>query len=179
LLGKTHRQVRGVRRTGGKQGQPAKEPGGAVRKRVRGPGASLGPLEDLVAFNLRIAQDASFRAFARETGQHGLKPGRFAALTVIHNNPGISQIALSRAIARDKSTVTPLVQEFVRQGLVARIASKVDRRSFTLTLTAAGEERLRALDRHAATHDRKIDRIVGKEKADLVRILKKIADELG
>lgn len=167
-----------MRRTGGSKKRPAAEPGGTVRKRAQGPAVSLGSLEGLVAFNLRIAQDTSFRAFARETGQHGLKPGRFAALTVIHNNPGISQIALSRAIARDKSTVTPLVQEFVRQGLVARIASKVDRRSFTLTLTPAGEERLRALDRHAATHDRKIDRIVGKEKAGLIRLLKKIADEL-
>lgn len=167
-----------MRRTGGSKKRPAAEPGGTARKRAGGPTVDLGSLEGLVGFNLRIAQDTSFRAFARETGQHGLKPGRFAALTVIHNNPGISQIALSRAIARDKSTVTPLVQEFVRQGLVARIASKVDRRSFTLTLTPAGEERLRALDRHAATHDRKIDRIVGKEKAGLIRLLKKIADEL-
>lgn len=154
-------------------------PGVTGRKRPRGPHVSLGPLDDLVAFNLRVTQDASFRAFAAEVGQHGLKPGRFAALMVIHNNPGISQIALSRAIARDKSSVTPLVQEFVRQGLVARVASKVDRRSFTLTLTEAGEERLRTLERHAAIHDRKIDRIVGREKADLIRILKKIADQLG
>jgi DNA-binding MarR family transcriptional regulator len=179
LSSKTNRQGESVRRNGGTERQPAKAPGGSGRRRAAGSGVSLGSLEDLVAFNLRIAQDASFRAFARETGQHGLKPGRFAALTVIHNNPGISQIALSRAIARDKSTVTPLVQEFVRQGLVTRIASEVDGRSFTLTLTAAGEERLRALDRHAATHDRKIDRIVGREKADLIRILKKIADQLG
>ena len=32
-------------------------------------------------------------------------------MMVIHNNPGISQVALGRAIARDKSTVTPLIQD--------------------------------------------------------------------
>ena len=50
----------------------------------------LGPLDNLVGFHLRLAQDASFRAFARHAGEPHLKPGRFAAMMVIHNNPGIT-----------------------------------------------------------------------------------------
>ena len=80
----------------------------------------LGALADFIGFHLLLAQDASFRAFARHAGQTHLKPGRFAAMMVIHNNPGITQAALGRAIARDKSTVTPLVQELHRHGLVRR-----------------------------------------------------------
>src|SRR5215510_5674159 len=101
---------------------------------TKGGDARLGPLDNLVGFHLRLAQDASFRAFARHTGEPHLKPGRFAAMVVIHNNPGITQVALGRAIARDKSTVTPLVQELQRHGLVRRRPSAMDRRSITLTL---------------------------------------------
>lgn len=68
-------------------------------------------IENLVGFHLRLAQDASFRAFASHSGEPHLKPGRFAAMMVIRNNPGITQIALGRAIARDKSSITPLLQE--------------------------------------------------------------------
>src|SRR5215472_8320430 len=89
----------------------------------------LGPLRAFVAFHLRLAQDASFRSFAKHTGRRNLKPGRFAAMMVIHNNPGISQVALGRAISRDKSTVTPLIQELQRRGLVSRRRSASDRRS--------------------------------------------------
>ena len=64
-----------------------------------------GPLAEWVGFNLRMAQDASFQAFARLSQEIDVRPGRFATLTLIGNNPGISQTALSRANGRDKSTL--------------------------------------------------------------------------
>ncbi len=136
----------------------------------------LGILSEFIGFHLRLAQDASFRAFARESGLRGLKPGRFAAMMVIHNNPGISQIELSRAIARDKSSVTPLIQDLEKHEFVKRLPSKSDRRSITLTLTRAGETALRRLLVHAADHDRKLDALVGANKPEFISLLKKIAD---
>src|SRR5215468_8529991 len=138
----------------------------------------LGLLGDWIGFHLRLAQDASFRAFAKHSGQPHLKPGRFAAMMVIHNNPGISQVALGRAISRDKSTVTPLVQELHRRGFVHRSPSSDDRRSMTLTLTRAGEAALADLRIHARAHDRRLDLIVGRHKATLLRLLRKIASGL-
>jgi DNA-binding MarR family transcriptional regulator len=144
----------------------------------RGDEPALGVLDGFVGFHLRLAQDASFRSFAQRAGRLDLKPGRFAAMMVIHNNPGINQTALGRAIARDKSTITPLLQGLERQGLVARRAPANDGRSFILTLTSAGEEMLRALRAQAQEHDRKLDEIVGDQKEDLIRMLKRIAQEL-
>jgi DNA-binding MarR family transcriptional regulator len=138
----------------------------------------LGALDNFVGFNLRMAQDTSFRIFARHTGERDLKPGRFAAMMVIHHNPGLTQIELSRAIARDKSSVTPLIQELARDGLVTRRPSNEDRRSIKLKLTKAGESTLSVLLGHAADHDRKLDVIVGGRKAELIALLKKIAVEL-
>jgi DNA-binding MarR family transcriptional regulator len=150
-----------------------------TRKAANTPtGLRLGVLEDVVGFNLRLAQDASFRAFARHSGESHLKPGRFAALMVIHNNPGLTQMDLGRAIGRDKSSVTPLIQELQRHGLVDRRQSKTDRRSITLKLTRAGEKATKTLLGHAMEHDRKLDAIVGDRKAEFVALLKKIADEI-
>ncbi len=139
---------------------------------------NLGDLSNFIGFHLRMAQDASFRAFSREVGQRGLKPGRFAAMILIHNNPGISQIAVSRAIARDKSTVTPLIQELQRDGLVDRRRSTTDGRSVSLTLTTRGEEMVGELLAHAQEHDRRLDSIVGDAKPELLQLLRKIIDGL-
>lgn len=148
------------------------------RRTARDGPIRLGALEDWIGFHLRLAQDASFRAFAGHTGQPHMKPGRFAAMMVIHNNPGITQVTLGRAIARDKSTVTPLVQELHRHGFVRRSPSPDDRRSITLTLTRAGEAMLADLLTHARAHDRRLDAIVGKRKHALIALLRKITDAL-
>jgi DNA-binding MarR family transcriptional regulator len=138
----------------------------------------LGELEGFIGFNLRLAQDASFRAFTRRVGEINLKPGRFAALMVIHNNPGITPGALGRAIARDKSTITPLVQALLRDGLVERQQSRSDRRSFTLRLTKAGEALRRELLGPAQAHDHKLDEIVGERKEEFLHLLRRIVDLL-
>ena len=142
-------------------------------------GVRLGPLEGFIGYNLRLAQSVSFRTFARSVGKRGLKAGHFSALMLVHHNPGISQIASGRAIARDKSTVTPLIQDMEKRGLIKRRQSKTDRRSVTLALTASGEAMLRELMVHAAEHDRKLDEIVGNRKPELLELLRKITDGLG
>ncbi|WP_063805915.1 MarR family winged helix-turn-helix transcriptional regulator [Rhizobium altiplani] len=154
------------------------------RKRISAPpelnsSIDLGPLEDFVGFNLRLAQDASFQVFAQHTGEPHLRPGRFASLMVIHRNPGLTQRDLGQAIARDKSSVTPLVKAMEQDGLVERRPSPEDRRSVTLWLTESGEKALQSLLAHAREHDRKLDELVGLErKAEFLRLLKKITAEL-
>src|SRR5438132_14215689 len=88
-----------------------------------------GPLADWIGFNLRMAQDASFQTFSRLSREIGVRPGRFATLTLIANNPGISQTALSRANGRDKSTLTPLLVDLVRRGVVRPPRPRSDRRT--------------------------------------------------
>lgn len=153
-----------------------------LRRPLPGPAEGevrLGELNDFIGFHLRLAQDASFRAFARQTGHPELKPGRFAAMMVIRNTPDISQVALSRAIARDKSSVTPMIQELLRRGLVTRRPSPIDRRSMMLRLTPAGEALVGELLVHARRHDGTLDEIVGARKAEFITILRRLADRLG
>jgi DNA-binding MarR family transcriptional regulator len=138
-----------------------------------------GPLSGWVGFHLRLAQTASFQAFARATEQVDLRPGRFAILMLIGRNPGISQTALSRANARDKSTLTPALSDLARRGLITRTRLKSDRRSYQLKLTPAGQEMLERLTEYAVQHDRHLDRIVGKrDRERFLQILQKLVTEL-
>jgi DNA-binding MarR family transcriptional regulator len=162
----------------------SRKPAAAKRGR-RSPGAFVegidyGPLAEWVGFHLRMAQIASFQAFAREVGEVDLPPGRFALLTLIGRNPGISQTVLSRAAGRDKSTLTPALRDLKRRGLISRERQDRDRRSYHLTLTADGQTALERLTACASRHDRNLDRIVGpRDQPRLLRILRKIMSELG
>src|SRR5262249_37031056 len=144
-----------------------------------GDAIDYGPLTDWIGFNLRMAQDSTFQAFSRLSKEIGVKPGRFATLTLIGNNPGISQTAWGRPNGRDKSTLTPLLADLVRRGLVRRMQTHNDRRSYQLTLTRAGERLLEQLTACAREHERKLDAVIGKsERAQFLRVLKKLANEM-
>ncbi|GJD52102.1 Transcriptional regulator SlyA [Methylobacterium crusticola] len=139
----------------------------------------LGSLAGAIAYNLRLAQQASFAAFAAAAGSGGLKPGHYALLQLVHDNPGLSQTDLSRGVGLDKTTLTPLIRELEADGTVARSTDPRDRRSRQVRLTAAGEARLAALRACAGRHDARLDAIVGPErKAELVDLLRRIADAL-
>ena len=141
---------------------------------------NYGPLAGWVAFHLRMAQVVSFQSFARLARDVNLSPGRFAVLTLIGHNPGISQTALSRANRNDKSTLTTALTGLVRKKLVNRQRTAEDKRTYRLTLTPAGEKLLQRLTECARQHDRNLARVIGqREYARFMQILQRIAVELG
>lgn len=138
-----------------------------------------GPLEHWVGFRLRMAQAASFQAFAREVEEVDLQPGRFATLTLIGCNPGISQTALSRANGRDKSSLTPVLDDLVRRGLVHRVRTPEDRRTYQLTLTLSGAKMLQRLTESARRHEDKLDRVLGaKDRQLFLQMPRRIETEM-
>ncbi|HET9717144.1 MAG TPA: MarR family transcriptional regulator [Pseudolabrys sp.] len=154
-----------------------------ARRRQRGGGADVsidfGPLATWIGFNLRIAQETAFQAFSRHSKEVGERPGRFATLTLIARNPGISQTELSLANGRDKSSLTPVVEDLVRRGLVARRRLENDRRAYSLYLTPAGKKTLAMLTRRARQHERKLDRVIGlRDRRRFIEILRRIAAEM-
>ena len=148
--------------------------GEAIAEAVR-----FGPLEYWVGFNLRMAQEAAFQAFSRRSQEIGESPGRFATLTIIARNPGISQTELSHANGRDKSSLTPVVEDLVRRGLVERKRMRQDRRTYRLNLTPAGKKTLTMLTRCARRHERVMDGIIGqRDRKRFIQILKRLAAEI-
>lgn len=148
--------------------------GEAVAKSI-----NFGPLANWVGFNLRMAQESAFQAFSRRSQEIGESPGRFATLTLIARNPGISQTELSHANGRDKSSLTPVVEELVRRGLAQRQRVDSDRRAYRLNITPAGKKVLTLMTRCARRHERSLDSIIGmRDRKRFIQILKKIAAEI-
>jgi DNA-binding MarR family transcriptional regulator len=146
----------------------------------RGEAVDYGPLAEWVGFNLRMAQAAAFQAFSRLAQEVGTRPGRFATLMLIGRNPGISQTALSRANGRDKSSLTPVLNDLARRGLIRRTRTRADQRAYRLSLTPAGKSLLAQLVRCARAHERNLDRIIGaREQKSFVRVLKRIIAQAG
>jgi DNA-binding MarR family transcriptional regulator len=157
--------------------------GTGSRRRVRNGESAVpinfGPLAHWVGFNLRMAQEAAFQAFSRRSQDIGESPGRFATLTLIARNPGISQTELSQANGRDKSSLTPVVEDLVRRGLVERKRMDSDRRTYSLSLTPAGKKVLTMMTRSARRHERNLDHVIGeRDRKRFIQILKRIAAEI-
>lgn len=107
----------------------------------------LGPLPSYIGYNIRQAQTALFRDFAKRMAGLEVRPGQFSLLTLIERNPGVSQGALAGSHGLDKSTMSPALAELERRGLLTRDKAETDRRAYALRLTADGAtllDRLRA-----------------------------------
>lgn len=157
-----------------KPAKPREREAQAAQEPVR-----FGPLANYIGFHLRRAQTASFQAVARRIGQADFTPGLYALLTLIEQNPGITQTALSRADGRDKSSLTPALSGLQKRGLIRRERIAGDKRSYALHLTPAGSAAASALHRHAQAHDDDLDRIIGLEhKAQFIHQLRRIVSAL-
>lgn len=154
--------------------------GGGRKNKAPVAGIDFGPLAGWLGFHLRLAQIASFQAFANEAQEVDLSPGRFALLLLIGRNPGISQTALSRAHGSDKSTLTPALNDLKRRGLITRCRLKRDRRSYQLALTPAGHQLLVRLTVCASRHEQNLDRVIGaRDRERFLQLLRKLYTELG
>lgn len=97
---------------------------------------------------------------------------------ILGEHPGITATELSRAMRRDKSTLTTTLRGLEADRLVTRTPVAGDRRSFSLALTEAGRALRDSLREHARAHDAALARIVGNDKAKLMEVLYRIAHVL-
>src|SRR5215211_7422556 len=135
----------------------------------------FGWLGGTVGLHLRLAQEAAFQAYARRTTGIDASPWRFAVLYLIDANPGLTQGDLAAAIRRNTSSLTPVLDDLCRLGYVVRERLSSDRRAYTLTLTPAGQAVMAELMASAVTHERELDRLVGRSnRSELIRTLKRV-----
>jgi len=92
---------------------------------------------------IRRLHQASVGLFMQHTSDLGLTPVQYAALQILHNQPGIDQRTLARAIALDASTTGGVVDRLEARGWLKRRTDPSDRRARLLDLTPDGEAALR------------------------------------
>ncbi|HVD46266.1 MAG TPA: MarR family transcriptional regulator [Candidatus Limnocylindria bacterium] len=108
-------------------------------------GADSRPLEAVSA--LRLAAKRLHDATQRWAESHGLTESRLQILTYLYISPGhqLPLGALAEAQSLAPRTVTGLIDNLERDGLVRRIPDPSDRRSVRARLTKAGLARMEAM----------------------------------
>src|SRR4051794_6548556 len=157
------------------RGSPGKRKPRAASESTPLAPTNLGWLGGTVGFHLRTAQEAAFQAFTKKANGADARPWRFAVLALIDANSGLTQGELAAALRRNTSSLTPVLDDLCRQGYVSRERLESDRRTYSLKLTPKGERALAKLMASAVAHEREVDRIVGGERAQFVRTLKRLA----
>lgn len=137
---------------------------------------ALGPLPDLIGYNLRRAQVAVFQNFQAAVAPHDVTPGQFGVLVMIMENEGLSQSDLGSAVGIDRSTMVAVIDRLESRGLVIRAPSPNDRRSYALRLSEKGDELMRDLIPRIQNHDGgMVKDFSPAEVAQLIDFLRRIA----
>lgn len=108
---------------------------------------NLGKLPTYLGYQVRQAQIAVFRDVALRLREQNITPGEFSLLTLIYNNPDISQTALVKIYDLDKSTLSHAINLLADRGLIDRHRPKHDRRFYALKLTIDGQHVLQIATR--------------------------------
>ena len=130
-------------------------------------------------FLLRKVSAASFAAFAELMAEYGLHPMHFGMLMILAAEEPVSQHELGERAGVDPSTMVMRMDALAEKGLVERVRSPEDRRSYEIRLSREGRRVLGQLRRRAKTHgDRFFAPLSEAERAELHRLLAKLAGGL-
>lgn len=95
-------------------------------------------LRELTGYRLRRATSASMPEINRLLVPFGLRRTTYSALTVVADNPGLSQSQLAKALSIERPNIVQIIDELEKPNLVERRAAPNDRRTYALRATDAG-----------------------------------------
>lgn len=95
---------------------------------------------------IRRLQQIAYALFVEQARDFDFTPVQYAALVAVANNPGIDQTTLGNIIALDRSTMGDVVGRLEKKDLIRRIGGAADRRTKSLSVTAAGRRLIRDIE---------------------------------
>lgn len=132
-------------------------------------------LPDLLGYNVRTAQLALQRSFARTMEASEIGAGMFGLLVLCGANAGIAQIQVARHLNIDKASVVALVDRMEESGWIVRRRSMEDRRRHGLFLTAEGARQLKALKKQMQQREETLSELFSyEERRQLISLLQRI-----
>lgn len=135
-----------------------------------------GPLEGLLGYQLRRAQNAAFQHFSTQLNQRAITPGQLGLLVLIGCNPGVSQTVLAREVGVERSTLGEFIDRFESRRLVERRRVASDRRVHAIHLTDEGQSFLDQIMPEVEAHERELTHCLSaQDLKTLMLLLKRIA----
>lgn len=119
------------------------------------------------------------RTLAAKLAPIDLKPAQFDVLMNLYRHPGMSQHDLARKLLVGRSSITMLLPQLERRGLLRREGDEKDKRILRLTLTRAGETLLmKALKIHMTLIETAMSQSTAAECDLIGEQMRKIAEVL-
>ncbi len=134
------------------------------------------PLSGYVGYALRRAQGVIFADFNHTLAKLDLRPGQFAVLVIIDQNPGTSQSSVSAALGIQKANFVATIADLEKRGLVRRRKSETDARTYSLGLTPRGRTLLQHAAELQSVHEARVVAQIGNEgRMQLLGLLDRLA----
>jgi DNA-binding MarR family transcriptional regulator len=133
--------------------------GDRARRKVRA--LDLGVLNGHVGYFVRRFQVWIFQDFVRTLAPFDIRPAQYSVLVVIEANPGLSQADLANTLGIERARLVRLLDGLEGRGFTRRLPSPNDRRSHALFLTRDGQQKLKRIKALAATHEARIEAVLG------------------
>ena len=113
-------------------------------------------LAALVGYNLRRAYVHVHQRSADQFRAFGLSAAEFSVLVLVDSNRRVTQRRLCNALAASPPNMVGLLDRLKRRGLIERRRDADDRRTWLLSLTAAGARLVATVERHMLTFEREV-----------------------
>ncbi len=140
-------------------------------------GQASARLRALPSWLINQAAIAANRLVSEGLSSAGTRRHHYALLATLDEVGPASQADLSRRVMIDRSDMVATVNELSEQGLVERTPDPTDRRRNVVTITPAGTQRLRGLDRLVAkAQDDLLASLSAEERTRLVGLLTRVVD---
>lgn len=115
--------------------------------------STLGGLEGIVGFHIRLAHGTVYRHFTETFAELELTQKQVSVLWLVGDNPGISQIEVGGLLRMDRATTMTIVNRLQDRGYLRRERSEDDGRKQALYLTDGGHRALAAARVCIAEHE--------------------------
>jgi DNA-binding MarR family transcriptional regulator len=133
-------------------------------------------LSGYVGYALRQAQGVILADFNHALARLNLRPGQFAVLVLINQNPGTSQSSVSAALGIQQANFVATIADLEKRGLVRRRKSEVDGRTYSLGLTPRGRALLLRAEELRALHEARVTAQIGSDgRLQLLTLLHRLA----
>lgn len=144
-------------------------------KTSKRPHVSDATLRRLIGYNMRRAFMVVSADLARTLEPFELRMLTFTALTLVSDNPGLSQSQLAQAMQVERPNLVVIVDELETRGLITRDRVPTDRRTYALRITAEGARLLAKATRAVGAHESQImGGLTENEEAALIATLNRI-----
>lgn len=136
--------------------------------------SAVSDLNSHTGYLLRMVSNAVSQDFARKMAGEGVTVAEWVMLRALYGDTAIAPSALARKLGMTKGAISKLADRLLAKGLVERAGNADDKRGHSLSLSAAGLQKLPILAAHADANDAAFFAVVTADQRAHLRALLRI-----